>query len=58
MSLRITWWCLFVLESILEFVVQFVLKCVMLNKIFKKRVMVYGNLRQAHLLDGVRPFDQ
>ena len=31
---RITWWCLFVLESVLESALQSVLKFVMLEKIF------------------------
>jgi hypothetical protein len=33
---RITWWCLFVLESILECVPKFVLKSVLLKKYWKK----------------------
>ena len=29
---RITWWCLTVLESVMEFALQFVLKSIMLEK--------------------------
>ena len=51
---RITWWCLFVLESILEYVLesalQSILKSTMLEKIFKK-VMVSRKLLQTHLLE-------
>ena len=41
---RITWWCLFVLEFVLEFAPQYV----MLGKIFEK-IMVPENFRHAHL---------
>ena len=52
---RITWWYLPILESnvksIMEFALQYILKSVLLEKIFKKSVS--WNLRQAHLLKVV-----
>jgi hypothetical protein len=50
---RITWWYSFVLESvvqsIMEFSLQFILKSVLLEKNMNKASLL--NLRQAHLLE-------
>ena len=46
----ITWWCLSFLEFVLEYALQYVLKYVMLE-FFIKKIMVFWNLRQAHLLE-------
>ena len=44
---RITWWCLYVLESILESTLQSILEFVMLIRLLKKKGMVSHNLCQA-----------
>ena len=47
---RVTWWCLSVMEFVMEFALQSIFKFVMLEKYFEK-VMVSWNLCQAHLLE-------
>ena len=46
---RITRWCLFVLKSIMEYVMEHALKIVLLKN--TKKIMVSRNLRQAHPLE-------
>ena len=49
-SERTTWWCLSILEYVLEFIMESILKFVMLKK-YIQTIMVSQNLHQAHLLE-------